>query len=167
MTMTDRDGAADHSLSSVIAVARRNAGSGGEIAVAAGQVIAKRVALGMKAAFDPLGADHVEFARMVPEKVEAFSAAGMIMLTQSGAANRHLTRTASDEVMNTARATLAMADCLSPAALAQAQSAFALAWMSRAAAHFIAMGKLALEAQEAAMAPIRQTLTANVARLGG
>jgi hypothetical protein len=152
-------------IGGVFGLAKQYAGRGGDLAIATGQVVAKRVALGMAAALDPLRADHVEFARIVPEKVEAFSAAGMIMLKQSDQANRQMTRFASEEVVTTARATIAMAGCSSPAALAEAQGRFALAWFERAASTFIAMGMLALNAQDAAMAPIRQTVTANVERL--
>jgi hypothetical protein len=115
---------------------------------------------------DPLRADHTEFERMVPEKVKAFSAAGMIMLEQSGQANRQVTRLASDAAMTTARATMAMAGCSNPVALVQAQGRFALEWFNRAASDFIAMGMLALGAQEAAMLPIQQTVFANAERLG-
>ena len=153
-------------IGDVFAVATRNASRGGNLAIAASQVLAKRVALGMAAALDPLGADHVEFARIIPEKVEAFSAAGMIMLQQSNQANGQMTRLASDEVVTTARATMAMAGCASPAALAAAQGRFALAWFDRAASNFIAMGMLALSAQDAAMTPIRQMVAANAERLG-
>jgi hypothetical protein len=124
------------------------------------------VALGIAAALDPLRADHTEFERMVPEKVKAFSAAGMIMLEQSGQANRQVTRLASDAAMTTARATMAMAGCSNPVALVQAQGRFALDWFNRAASDFIAMGMLALGAQEAAMLPIQQTVFANAERLG-
>jgi hypothetical protein len=42
---------------------------------------------------------------MVPERVEAFSTASMVMLKQSGQASRQMMmRSASDEVMTTARA---------------------------------------------------------------
>lgn len=153
-------------IGDVFAVATRNASRGGNLAIAASQVLAKRVALGMAAALDPLRADHVEFARIIPEKVEAFSAAGMIMLQQSNQANGQMTRLASDEVVTTARATMAMAGCASPAALAAAQGRFALAWFDRAASNFIAMGMLALSAQDAAMTPIRQMVAANAERLG-
>jgi hypothetical protein len=153
-------------IGDVFAVATRNASHGGNLAIAASQVLAKRVALGMAAALDPLRADHVEFARIIPEKVEAFSAAGMIMLQQSNQANGQMTRLASDEVVTTARATMAMAGCASPAALAAAQGRFALAWFDRAASNFIAMGMLALSAQDAAMTPIRQMVAANAERLG-
>jgi O-methyltransferase involved in polyketide biosynthesis len=153
-------------IGDVFAVATRNAGRCSDLVIATSQVMAKRVVIGMAAALDPLRADHMEFARIVPEKVEAFSTAGMIMLQQSHRANRQMTRLASDEVATTARATIAMAGCSSPAGLAVAQSRFALAWYDRAASTIIAMGLLALRAQDATMAPLRQTVAANAERLG-
>lgn len=151
----------------VLDAATRNADTSNGLAVAAGQIIAKRVALGVKAALDPMRADHAEFGRMVPEKVEAFSAAGMIMLEQTNQAGLELTRLASDEVMTTARATMEMAVCATPMAVAEAQSQFALAWLNRTTSNFFAMGMLALHAQAAAMVPIQRTVTANSERLGG
>jgi O-methyltransferase involved in polyketide biosynthesis len=153
-------------IGNVFAIATRNASTGGNLAITAGQIVAKRVALGIAAAMDPLRADHTEFERMVPEKVKAFSAAGMIMLEQSGHASRQVARLASDAAMTTARATMAMAACSNPVALVQAQGRFALDWFNRAASNFIAMGMLALGAQEAAMLPIQQTVFANAERLG-
>jgi len=150
----------------IMTAATRNAGTSNDIALAAGQVIAKRVALGVAAAFDPLGADHAEFGRMMPEKMEAFSAAGRIMLEQSNEAGWELTRLASDEVMTTARATLAIAACANPVAMAEAQGQFALAWLNRATSNFFAMGILALGVHQAAMAPIQETVAANTERLG-
>lgn len=120
----------------------------------------------MAATFNPLEADRAEFSRMVPEKVEAFSTAGMVMLKRSGQANRQMMSFASDEVMTTARATLEMTGCRSPAALAEAQGRFARAWFSRVTSSWIEMGIRAFEAQSAAMAPIRQTVLANAERLG-
>jgi len=123
------------------------------------------VALGMAAALNPLQADYVEFAQIIPEKVEAFTAAGMVMMKQSGQAGRQFICLASDEVMTTARATIEMAGCSNPAALAEAQSRFARAWFSRAASSFIALGAHALASQAATMAPIRKTVVANAERL--
>jgi hypothetical protein len=153
-------------LNGVLDAAARNAGTTSEIAIASGQIIAKRVALGMAAAFDPLRADHAEFGRIVPEKMEAFSAASMIMIEQSNQAGFELSRLASNEVVTTAHATLAMATCASPMAMAEAQSRFAFGWFERAATNFFAMGILALGAQQAAMVPIQQTIAANTRRLG-
>jgi len=153
-------------LNGVIDAATDNATSGNDLAIAAGQVIARRVALGVAAAFDPMQADHAEFGRMMPEKLEAFSAAGMIMLEQSSQAGWEITRFASDEVMTTAQATLAIATCSNPVAMAEAQGQFAIAWFNRATSNLFAMGLLALGVQKAAMVPIQQTLAANAERLG-
>jgi hypothetical protein len=153
------------SLNGVMTAATRNAGTSNDLAIAAGQIIAKRVAIGMAAAFDPLQADHTEFNRIMPEKVEAFSTAGIIMLEQSNHAGWELTRIASDEVMTTARATLSIASSINPLEMAQAQGEFAVAWLDRVASTFFAMGMLALGAQEAAMVPIQQTIAANTERL--
>jgi hypothetical protein len=76
-----------------------------------------------------------------------------------------MTRLASDAAMTTVRATVAMTECSNPVALVQAQGRFALEWFGRVASDFIAMGMLALVAQEAAMLPIQQTVFANAERL--
>jgi hypothetical protein len=166
MVAMNDDPATDVSMDGFFAAATQNARCGGEIAVATTQVIGKRVALGMAASFNPLAADRAEFSRMVPEKVEAFSSAGMVILKQSGQASQHMLRLASDEVMAAARATIEMTACSNPAALMEAQGRFARAWFVRARSRWIAMGQKALEAQSAAMAPIRQTVVANAKRLG-
>lgn len=150
----------------VMDAATRNAGSGNDLAMAAGQIIARRMALGIAAALDPLGADHVEFGRMMPEKMEAFSAASNIAVEQANQAGWAIARLASDEIMTTARATIAMATCGSPVALIEAHGQFALDWFNRAATNFFAVGLLALGVQQAAMAPIQATVAANSERLG-
>jgi O-methyltransferase involved in polyketide biosynthesis len=167
-TMTDHSDTISHAdaMDCVVSAARENAARGNDIVIATSQVIAKRVALGIAAAFDPMNADHVEFARIVPEKVKAFSTSGMDMLRHSSEANRQMLRFASDEVTMTVRATMEIAECASPAAFAEAQGRFALACFSRAASSFIKLGMLALTAQAAAMAPIHATVVANAERLG-
>jgi O-methyltransferase involved in polyketide biosynthesis len=166
MTALNDDMATKVSMGGFFAAAKENARCGGEIAAATTHVIGKRVALGMAAGFNPVGADRAEFSRMVPEKVEAFSSAGMVILQQSGQAGRHMLRLASDEVLTTTRATIAMTACSNHAALMEAQGRFARAWFARATARWIAMGLKAFEAQSAAMAPIHQTVVANAKRLG-
>ncbi len=165
MTQID-DTPAAVSMGGFLAAATQNARCGGEIAVATTKVIGKRVALGMAASLNPLSADRAEFSRMVPEKVEAFSSSGMVILEQSGQASQHMLRLASDEVITTARAAIEMTTCTNPAALLEAQGRFARAWFGRATSRWIAMGLRACEAQSAAMAPIRQTVVANADRLG-
>jgi hypothetical protein len=164
-SMNDNEPTAN-AMGGFLAVAAQNTRCSGDIALATTKVIAKRVALGMAATFNPLRADRAEFSRIVPEKVKAFSAAGMVILNQSGQANRQMIRSASDEVMATARATIEMTGCSSPAALAEAQSRFVRAWLTRATSNWITIGIQVFEAQAAAMAPIRQTVVANAERLG-
>jgi len=152
-------------IGDMLALATRTAGSGNDLAFAAGNVIAKRVALGVVAAVNPLAADHAEFARMVPEKVEAFSAAGMAMIEQSEQVRNRITGFASDEVMTAARAALEMATCLHPLAMLEAQGQFALAWFDRAMSNCMALGMMALGAQAAALDPLQAAVAANTERL--
>ncbi len=152
-------------LSDVLAKASDNADRSGDLAKAAGGVMAKRLALGVAAAFDPLQADHAEFARMVPEKVQAFTEVGMIMLRQTEQANRQMTRFGQEELARTTRETMAMARCTNPAELVLAQTRFALGLFERASAQFVAMSMLMLSGQDAAMAPLRQTVAVNAERL--
>jgi hypothetical protein len=152
-------------INHVINAATRRAERHGDLVANAGQIVARRVALGVAAVVDPLRADHAEFGRMLPEKVEAFAASGMALLGQSSDAGFEITRRASDEIMAAASATLDMATCSNPMALAEAQGKFALSLLDRAAANMIAMSMLALRAHDAAMEPIRETVEANVERL--
>jgi O-methyltransferase involved in polyketide biosynthesis len=166
MTSMTNDDSTVNAIGGFLAAATQNAKCGGDIAIATTQVVGKRVALGMAAAFNPLWADRAEFSRMVPEKVEAFSTAGVALLKQSGQASRQMMRFASDEVTTTVCATIEMSGCFSPVALAGAQSRFAREWFARARSSWITMGIQAFEAQAAAMAPIRQAVIANAERLG-
>jgi len=167
MTSTNHHLAGSACVRDMVTMARQNASRGAGIARAATQVIAKRVALGMAGTADPLGADHIEFARMVPEKVEAFSTAGMVMLEQSGQGGRQIMRLASDELMTTVHATMEMTGCSSPVSIAELQGKFARAWFDRMTSSFIMMGTMVLTAQAAAMMPIQETVFANVDRLSG
>ena len=154
------------SFNGVIEAATRNANSHGDLTLGAQQVIAKRVALGIGAAIDPLRTDHAEFGRMMPEKIQAFSAAGFIMMQQAGNAGQQIASFASDAVVTAANATFAIAGSANPVAMIETQRRFAMAWFEKAVSNFIAMGALALGAQEAAMVPIQQTVADNMARLG-
>jgi O-methyltransferase involved in polyketide biosynthesis len=165
MTSMKEDDSTVVAMGDFLTAARQNARCGGDIAIATSQVIGKRLALGVAAAINPLWADRAEFSRMIPEKVEAFSTAGMVILKQSGRAGRQMLRFASDEVATTVHATIEMSGYYSPAALAGAQRRFARAWFARASLSWFAMGIQAFEAQSAAMAPIRQMVTANAERL--
>jgi hypothetical protein len=167
LNVTDNSGPLSNAdtMEDVLIVARQNAMRGADIVNATGQVIARRAALGMAAAFDPLHADHAEFARMVPEKVKAFSTSGMVVLQQTREATQQMMRFAADEAA-AARAAIEMPDYSSPASLAAAQGRFARACFSRAATSLAKMGMLALTVQAAAMEPIHATVVGNAQRLG-
>ncbi len=154
------------SFNDVVDAAKQNANSGSDLASAAGQIIAKRVALGVAAIIDPMRADHAEFGRMVPEKVEAFSAASIIMMQQASHAGEQIARFASDAIRRATRARLDFAGSANPVEIVEKQGNFAAGWFRMAASNFMAMGLLALNAQKAAMLPIQQTIAANAERLG-
>jgi hypothetical protein len=165
MTSNEADEASAGTIDTMLALAARSVDNGNDLAIGAGQVVAKRVALGVVAAVNPMAADHAEFARLVPEKVKAFSAAGIAMVEQSARVTNQLARFASDEVLTTARATIEMATCSNPVAVLEAQGRFAHAWWDRAASNFMALGMMALNAQAAALGPLRLAVAANAERL--
>jgi hypothetical protein len=162
-SMTSKD--TGDSISDMLALATRTADTANDLAIDAGQIIAKRFALGLAAAVNPMAADHAEFARLVPEKVEAFSAAGVAMLEQSELVRNQITRFASDEMMTTARATIEIATCCTPTAMLEAQGKFAQAWWDRAASNFIALAMMTLSTQAAALGPLQLAVAANKERL--
>ncbi len=164
MTSTKSDPANQGGVS---AMAIKNMTCGDDIARASRHVIGKRVALGVQAALRPHRADHAEFARMIPEKVEAFSAAGKVMMEKSGEANRQILEDVSAEVMTAASAVVSMSQCSNPVDLAAAQGRFAYGWLGRATSRFIAMGEFAMITQAAALAPILRTVVDNSERLAG
>jgi len=158
---------APETMRDVMAAASRNAGNSGDLALTAAQVIAKRVALGVAASVNPLQADHAEFARMLPEKMAACSAAGKILLHWSDLARQQAARSAIEEARATADATRAMALSRNPLALAMAQGSYARALCARITAQSYAAGLFMLAAQDAAMAPFRETVAGNLERLAG
>jgi hypothetical protein len=152
-------------ISDVLALATRTADSGNDLAIGSGQIIAKRVSLGLAAVVNPMAADLAEFARIVPEKVEAFSAAGIAMFEQSELVRNQITRFASDEVMTSARATIEMATCFTPIAMLEAQGRFAHAWWDRATSNIMALAAMTLNAQGATLGPLQVAVAANKERL--
>lgn len=142
-----------------------NQGTVGELAVASGEVVSRRMALGAAAMVDPMNADHAEFARMVPEKAQAFAAAGAAMLQRSSDVAMQLTTFATNEMTIAVKATLAMAACRTPVALMAAQSRFVMGSVGRAVSQAVSLGAFAVRSQAAAIAPVHKAATANAKRL--
>jgi Phasin protein len=152
-------------LTRTLAAATASTLKGGELAVASGEVVARRVALGAAALIDPAAADHREFTRMVAEKVTALSTVGAIVQQRSGAVMAEMTRFAQSEAALALEAAQQLARCRTPADLAAAQSRIALGWFARAASRSLAFGALAMRAGGAMLAPVHRAATANARRL--
>lgn len=156
---------AANDIGATLAAVSSSAAAGGELMVASGTVIALRAAMGVRGMANPANADHGELARLLPEKSEAISAASMILLQQAGEASRRATTYALSELSAAADATTRIAACGDPSALATLQGDLALVAFGRIMAQSIAMGTLAIVAQQAAMSPFHLAATANAKRL--
>lgn len=148
------------------AQAASTATRGAELAVASAHVVAARLALigGAPAA---AGVDAAsEIARMTPEKVEAFTAAGAAMAGHLGAMAAHGARAMAEEGAHAARACADLAAARSPMDFAMAQSRYVVGMFARASTGAVAMTSLATRLQADALSPIHKTATANAKRLG-
>jgi hypothetical protein len=150
----------------VVGIAERNVRRGHELSVVSGEVIARRMAMGVTAMLDPANADQGELARLVPEKSEAISASGMAMLEQSGPLAERVTRFAVDEVLLAARAWASLASCRTPGAFVMAHQGLTFSWLVRMMAQGGAISAVALQSQGDALTPFRSAATANAERLG-
>lgn len=149
---------------STIAIAARTLRHTAEIAVAANEVIAARLALAtVPRAVTPAG--QAEFARMVPEKAHAFAAAGAGAAQHLAAIAIDANRAALRESEAAARAGVAMFTATSPETFAAAQRDWLTGWFGRAIAQAQSMAAATAAMQAAMVAPIHRTATANARRL--
>jgi len=153
-------------LDKTMIVAGKNALKTGDLLEASGHVVAQCMTLGAAAMIDPLNANHAELATIIPEKIVAFSEAGMTWLQWSGEVAEQMASFAATEMATVAHAAVAMANCRTPAGMIATQSEFATAWFARALSHSIALGSLTMRSQGAVVAPIHRTAMANARRLG-
>lgn len=154
-----------HSPSDLLASAGRNSSQTSELAMAATEVVMRRMALGGIAMVNPATADHAEFAMMVPEKTKAFADAGAALATQSARLGEAMARYMVEESAILARTAGSVMAGGHPGGMLLAQAQAAMAWAGRMAAQTNAVCLLALEAQGATLAPIHRTATANATRL--
>jgi hypothetical protein len=137
----------------------------GELALAAGRVVARRSALGAAAMLDPANADGAEFSRMMPEKIAAFSASGMALYRWASNIAYQVARTTGDEAANIARASTELALCRTPAAAVAVQTRFAIGWYERALSQLLAGSALAMRSHGAMLTPLHCAATSNDRRL--
>ena len=133
----------------------RNLMRTGAAALAAGQVISHRMAMGAAALRDPSKADPLEFTRMFTEKAVAIVAAHQAMMLRSAQMAQSMMRYGMAEAVATA------------AALANVSKGppSAADWYQRAFTQYMALGTLATQAQGAVMAPLYRAAGANARRL--
>jgi hypothetical protein len=148
-----------------LSAARHNSSQTAELTLAAAEVVFRRMTLGGFALVNPAAADHAEFARMVPEKTQAFSDAGSILISRSAQIGQEMGQFIADEMTLTAQTATAVLTSLNPVSMIAVQADAGISWASRLATLARVMGLLALEAQVAAMAPIHRAATDNVERL--
>ncbi|MDN3564773.1 hypothetical protein ACFQY5_15830 [Paeniroseomonas aquatica] len=149
----------------VLASANRNSSQTGELALAAAEVVLRRMTLGGIAMVNPAGADHAEFARMVPEKTRAFADAGTALASQSARMGEAMARFLVEESAFMAKAAGSVMASGHAGGMMAAQAQATMAWFGRMAVQSGAMCLLALEAQGAALAPIHRAATGNATRL--
>ena len=148
-----------------LSAAGHNSSQTAELTLAAAEVVFRRMTLGGFALVNPAAADHAEFARMVPEKTQAFSDAGSILISRSAQIGQEMGQFIADEMTLTAQTATAVLTSLNPVSMIAVQADAGISWASRLATLARVMGLLALEAQVAAMAPIHRAATDNVERL--
>ncbi|GAA0642138.1 phasin [Brevundimonas lenta] len=139
--------------------------SGGEMMKAAGDVIAARMEIMAAGLADPRKADLKELSLMGSEKVEALSESASSMAKTMGTIGGRLGASAMSELSHASQAASAMTTASSPAALAQAQYAWAIGWWGRAANQTLGLTSELLKGQADALKPIHATAVANAKRL--
>lgn len=127
----------------------------GAAAMAAGQVISHRMAMGAAAFRDPSKADPLEFTRMFTEKAAAVFAANQAMMLRSGLMAQSMMRYTMAEAAMSAGALTNLSKAPPSAA----------DWYGRAFSQFMALGSLAAQAQGAVLTPFYRAAGANARRL--
>jgi hypothetical protein len=138
-----------------LSLAGKNVKQGAALALAANAVISRRTAKAIAGIADPVSADHGEFGRLVPEKVHAFTVAGMEWAHYAFAAGARCNVLALNECAALGRTALALADV----------SNSLLAFWGRLEWAALKASADALAAQRAITSPILATAKANAARL--
>ncbi len=138
---------------------------GRESADAALWVIGKRFELGFDAVRNPANTDHGEFCLMLPEKVNALTATGLIFGEKSAMfyyeLMRHMTRELTLAVRHS-RAMFAMPD---PVSVLTAQTAYVADAAQRMFTASLHLSSLSATMIDASGTPLHRTVMANAKRL--
>ena len=139
--------------------------SGGEMLLAAGDVINARLEMMAAGMTDPRKVDLKELSLMSTEKVEALSASASAMGKTFGDIGERVGTGLVTEANLATRAVTAMATAKTPAGAMQAQYSYAVGWWGRAATQMLTLNTELLKGQADAMRPIHKTAVANAKRL--
>jgi phasin protein len=136
-----------------------------ELAVAAGVVIGHRVALGAAALQEPLTADAAEFARMGPEKLDAFGEAGSALFAAFWAIGEEINEFLETQTRATTQLAFELGLTPTPVHAISAQARYLMETLDRAGARGASMAACAVGAGSAALRPLHRRATANARRL--
>jgi hypothetical protein len=137
----------------------------GELALASGEVIARRTLMGAQAFGRPTAADMGEAVQMVSEKGLALARSGVAASRALSDLSTRSAALALDEAAIMGRAVEAASRCTTPMELAMVQSRFAYDAFGRMMSQGLGWATLASAAGAAAMAPFHTAATANARRL--
>jgi hypothetical protein len=137
----------------------------GELALASGEVIARRVAMGAVALGQPSVAANTEAMTMVAEKGFAVARSGLAAAKAAGDLTSRSATLAINEAQILSRAAAEAARCKTPMELAVVQGDYAYQAFGRLMSQGLGWASLASAAGAAAMAPFHTAATANVRRL--
>ncbi len=150
-----------------LGIAQRNLRIGQELTVVSGEVIARRLAMGVSGVLDPANANHAELARLIPEKAAAGIASALAILARSGQLAERMTKFVADEMLLATRDFVSLASCRTPAAFVAAHHGLTLSRVARMMSHAGDIGALAGQSQTDTITPFHRAATANASRLAG
>lgn len=137
----------------------------GELALASGEVIARRTAMGAKAIGRPSLAANAEAMTMVAEKGFAAARSGLATAKAAGELSSRTASVALNEAQILSRAVVEASRCKTPMELAMVQGDYAYNAIGRMMSQGLGWASLAAAASGAAMAPFHTAATANARRL--
>lgn len=137
----------------------------GELAMASGEVIARRTAMGAQAMSHPTPAALAEASQMVSEKAFAMSQSGLAAARAFSDLSSRSTALVISEAGIASRTVQAALRCRTPMELAVVQGEFAFNAFGRMMSQGLGLASLAAAAGGATMAPFHTAATANARRL--
>jgi hypothetical protein len=142
-----------------------NARKTGELAMASGEVIARRVAMGADALGRPSVAAVGEAVEMISEKGIAMTRSGMAAAQSMGELTSRCATLALEETAILGRTMAEVARCRTPMELAWVQGQHAYGAFGRLMSQGLTLATLAAAANGATLAPFHTAATANARRL--